>query len=263
LVRQKLLQDYKLMKIVLVTGGFDPIHSGHIAYLRAAKELGDQLIVGVNSDAWLVRKKSQAFMPLHERMIIVSALTAVDAVYRFDDRDGTAIAFINAMKEQYPNDEIIFANGGDRTADNIPEMSVKDVVFKFGVGGADKANSSSWILEEWKAPKTERPWGEYRVLYEQPGTKVKELTVEPGQSLSLQRHDYRAEYWHIVSGKCVVDQQLATGYQLPARVLQQHDQILIPIREWHRLHNPFAEPCKIVEIQYGKQTDELDIERKD
>ena len=87
--------------------------------------------------------------------------------------------------------------------------------------------------------------------------------MEPGQSLSLQRHEHRAEYWHVVSGKCIVEQQLATGYQLPSRTLLEHDQVLIPIREWHRLHNPFTEPCRIVEIQYGRSCDESDIERKD
>jgi quercetin dioxygenase-like cupin family protein len=91
----------------------------------------------------------------------------------------------------------VFANGGDRTQANIPEMSVQDsqVSFAFGVGGEDKRNSSSWILQEWKAPRTERQWGYYRVLHEVPGMKVKELTVDPGQSLSMQRHQHRAEYW--------------------------------------------------------------------
>jgi D-beta-D-heptose 7-phosphate kinase/D-beta-D-heptose 1-phosphate adenosyltransferase len=55
------------MKIVLITGGFDPIHSGHISYIQSAKKLGDQLVVGVNSDAWLTRKKGRPFMPLQER----------------------------------------------------------------------------------------------------------------------------------------------------------------------------------------------------
>ena len=169
------------MKIVLVTGGFDPLHSGHIKYLREAAQLGDKLIVGVNSDNWLERKKGRAFMPLYERQLIVSSIDGVDAAYRFNDDDGSACAFIEDMKAQYPGDEIIFANGGDRTKENIPEMRVNDVEFVFGVGGQDKQNSSSWILGEWKSPKTERPWGYYRVLHEVSGTKVKELTINPGQ----------------------------------------------------------------------------------
>ena len=251
------------MKIVIATGGFDPIHSGHIEYLKEAKKLGDTLIVGLNSDAWLSRKKGAAFMPWAERYAVVSKIKYVSQVRYWNDDDGSAIQLIEDIKHDFPYAEIIFANGGDRTVNNIPEMVVQGVNFVFGVGGTNKANSSSWILKDWKEPKTERPWGEYRVLYEQTGTKVKELTVEPGQSLSLQRHEYRAEYWHVVSGKCVVEQRLATGYQLPSNTLVAHDQILIPIREWHKLHNPFTEPCRLIEIQDGRSCDEMDIERTD
>ena len=77
-------------KVVLITGGFDPLHSGHIAYFRAAKELGDYLIVGINSDAWLERKKDRAFMNWNERATIVKNLKMVDYVIEFDDADGSA-----------------------------------------------------------------------------------------------------------------------------------------------------------------------------
>jgi cytidyltransferase-like protein len=261
LARQRFLFGEN-MKIVVVTGGFDPIHSGHIEYFRAAKALGDQLIVGVNSDAWLERKKGRAFMPYRERSLIVSAIDCVDAAYQFDDSDGSACSLLAYMKKQYPYAEIIFANGGDRTAENIPEMTVEGVTFAFGVGGENKANSSSWILDEWKAPKTERPWGYYRVLHEVPGTKVKELTVNPGQSLSMQRHALRAEYWHVAEGQCIVEQQMENGYMLPALELSKHKSAHIPTVGWHRLYNPFPEPCKIVEIQYGFDCIEEDIERR-
>ena len=150
------------MKIVLCTGGYDPIHSGHIAYFKSARELGDKLIVGVNSDSWLVRKKAQAFMPWEERANIVASLRDVDRVINFNDDDGTAKDAIRKVKDIFPEHEIIFANGGDRTKDNIPEMDLLEeytnLEFVFGVGGTNKANSSSWILQEWKAPKTERSW---------------------------------------------------------------------------------------------------------
>lgn len=89
-------------------------------------------------------------MTWQEREIIISNLHMVDEVISFDDSDNTAIDSIRKVKEKYPNDGIIFANGGDRTKDNIPEMVFNDVEFVFGVGGSDKANSSSWILEKWK-----------------------------------------------------------------------------------------------------------------
>jgi len=250
--------------IVLVTGGFDPIHSGHIAYFKAARTLGDMLIVGLNSDDWLERKKGRAFMPWNERLCIVNNLSMVDEVFTFDDEDDSARHFIQQVRAHYPDAKLIFANGGDRTIDNIPEMDVVDpkLCFEFAVGGTDKKNSSSWILEEWKAPKTLRPWGYYRVLHDVPGMKVKELTVEPGQSLSMQRHHQRAEYWIVSEGMAIINSVLAGGYALPSLKLIKHAEYKVPVAEWHQLTNPFDAPCKIVEIQYGEQCIEEDIERK-
>lgn len=251
-------------KIVLVTGGFDPVHSGHLAYFKHARTLGDWLVVGLNSDAWLTRKKGRPFMPLQERLALVGNLNMVDEVVTYNDDDGSSRDAIRVVRARYPDADIVFANGGDRTQANIPEMSVQDpkVTFEFGVGGEDKRNSSSWILQEWKAPKTLRQWGYYRVLHEVAGMKVKELTVEPGQSLSMQRHQHRAEYWIVSDGECIVNSQLAGGYTLPPTHLRPHQEYRIAVGEWHQLTNPFDVPCKIVEIQYGDQCVEEDIERK-
>jgi cytidyltransferase-like protein len=252
------------MKIVLITGGFDPLHSGHIAYFKAAKTLGDMLIVGLNSDDWLVRKKGAAFMPWNERLCIINNLSMVDEVYTFDDNDGSAKHFIQQARAHYPDAELIFANGGDRTKDNIPEMDVVDsnLSFVFGVGGEDKKNSSSWILQEWKAPKTERQWGYYRVLHEVPGMKVKELTVNPGCSLSMQRHNLRAEYWIVSEGQAAVNRATPLNFELAPAMLDKHNQLHVAVQEWHQLTNPYEHPLKIVEIQYGEQCIEEDIERK-
>ena len=250
--------------IVLITGGFDPLHSGHIAYFKAAKKLGDILVVGVNSDSWLTRKKGAPFMPYTERAEIVRNIVGVNYVIEFPDDDGSARGAINIVRQSYPADKIIFANGGDRTNDNIPEMDIADdnIQFVFGVGGEDKKNSSSWILQEWKAPKTERPWGYYRVLHEVPGMKVKELTVDPGKTLSMQKHSLRSEYWIVSEGRCVVNSQMIGGYSLPPKTLNKHQEYNIAVGDWHQLTNPFDTPCKIVEIQYGEQCVEEDIERK-
>ena len=250
--------------IVLVTGGFDPLHSGHIAYFRAAKQLGDTLVVGVNSDAWLVRKKGRAFMPWNERMTIVKNIKDVDFVLEFNDDDGSAKSAIKLARQTWPDHKIVFANGGDRTDTNIPEMEFEDnnLEFAFGVGGFDKANSSSWILEEWKAPKTERQWGYYRVLHEVPGMKVKELTVNPGKSLSMQRHKSRSEFWIVSEGQAMVNRSTPLNFDLPPAELNKHDQLHIVKQEWHQLTNPYSHPLKIVEIQYGDQCIEEDIERR-
>ena len=140
-------------KVVIVTGGFDPIHSGHIAYFKAARSLGDILMVGINSDEWLVRKKGKAFLPLKERAAIVGAIKGVDHVLTgFDDSDGSAKDAIHNARLMFPDAHLIFANGGDRNGKNIPEMDYHDnnLSFVFGVGGEDKRNSSSWILDNWK-----------------------------------------------------------------------------------------------------------------
>ena len=256
-----------MKRIVLITGGFDPLHSGHIAYIKAAKALGDILIVGVNSDEWLRRKKGQEFMPWEERATIISNLYDVDRVINFNDSDNSAKDAIRKVRSIYPNAHIIFANGGDRTKENIPEMEVlKEMLhleFVFGVGGEDKKNSSSWILQEWKAPKTERQGGYYRVLHEQgKEVKLKELTVNPGCRLSMQRHKDRAEHWFVSEGTATVYTiNSSTDVELTG-VYNKFSSLHIEKTAWHQLCNETAEPLKIIEIQYGDNCVEEDIERK-
>lgn len=254
-----------MSKVVVITGGFDPIHKGHLDYIKAAKELGQVLIVGVNSDEWLVRKKGRSFMPFEDRVAIIDALTYVDYAIPFDDRDGSGKDAIAWARRVYPEHTIVFANGGDRTSENIPEMDFVDnnIEFVFGVGGENKANSSSWILEEWKAPKTERPWGYYRVLHEVGRkVKVKELTVEPGKHLSMQRHKNRLEKWFVAEGTATLytinrssDMELVGTYE-------QFTTVHIHADQWHQLVNESSEPLKIIEIQYGNVCIEEDIERR-
>ena len=252
------------MTIVLVTGGFDPLHSGHIAYFEAAKKLGDQLVVGINSDAWLVRKKGRAFMPLKERITIVKNLKNVDWVMDFNDEDDTANNAISKLIASTSiGSKIIFANGGDRTKENIPEMDEwPNVDFVFGVGGEVKQNSSSWILEDWKNPKTIRNWGWYRVLDDKAGYKVKELVIEPGKSLSMQRHQDRSEHWYILKGTCTMNTiNVSSDYEEYGK-FKEHQTIRINKRQWHQGCNETKEPCHILEVQYGDRCVEDDIERR-
>lgn len=255
------------MKVVLVTGGFDPIHSGHIAYFEAAKKLGDMLIVGVNSDMWLSRKKGKPFMSITERIAIIKNLKMVDNVFAFADDDSTACDAIQKALNTYPDATIVFANGGDRNSNNIPEMEMEGterVEFLFGVGGEDKKNSSSWILENWKKPKTERAWGYYRVLHEVGNhVKLKELTVNPKTCLSMQRHEKRAEFWFVAEGEATVYtvDPFSTDYDLLASPAK-HQSTWIKLNEWHQLCNETDKPLKLIEIQYGENCVEEDIERK-
>ena len=143
--------------IVLVTGGFDPIHSGHISYFKSAKAIAplSPLAVGLNSDDWLRRKKGKPFMPINERIAIVRELKMVDVVIEFDDSNGTSKCAIEQLLEIY--DKVIFANGGDRHNENVPEYEIfkddNNVIFRWAVGGLNKLNSSSWILSEWENKK--------------------------------------------------------------------------------------------------------------
>ena len=253
------------MKVVLVTGGFDPLHSGHIAYLKAANELGDKLVVGVNTDAWLTRKKGRPFMPGGERISIIKNLSMVDHCLLFGDDDDSAIEAINNVRMLYPDAHIVFANGGDRTSKNIPEMNTKDenISFEFGIGGENKANSSSWILDEWKTQKTERDWGYWRVLDDKPkkGYKVKELVIYPGKSLSDQKHFKRSEQWAILEGKVKMDTEW-NGIQSSVLLEPESRPYNIAIEVWHKASNPGTENAHILEIQRGTECVEEDIERR-
>jgi len=139
--------------VVLVTGGFDPLHSGHISLLRSAKQIAPMsaLAVGLNSDYWLTKKKGQPFLPLEERITIVRSLEMVDNVLEFSDGDGSAVEAIEQCLQIY--DKVIFANGGDRHNENTPEFerfkNDDRVVFRWAVGGLGKVQSSSWILDKW------------------------------------------------------------------------------------------------------------------
>ena len=135
-------------KLSLVTGGFDPIHSGHISYFKRAKDLSNYLVVGVNTEEWLTRKKGQYFQSWKERAEIIRHLDMVDAVISWDDEDDSACGAIAKCLEIA--ETVIFANGGDRGKDNTPEVDKYGdhpcVEFAWGIGGDDKMNSSSWIL---------------------------------------------------------------------------------------------------------------------
>ncbi len=142
-----------MSKYYIVSGGFDPIHEGHIAMIKDAREKSDGVILLLNSDAWLQRKKGKNFMEFKTRQVICENIKGVIDAFGFNDDDGTAGDGIRLAREKYPNDELVFANGGDRTKSNIPEGPVCEqynVNLEFGVGGEYKANSSSWILEKWK-----------------------------------------------------------------------------------------------------------------
>lgn len=131
---------------IMVSGGFDPVHIGHIRMIREASKYGDVIVVA-NSDDWLFRKKGFVFMEWEQRTEILSAIKGVIKVSGVDDSDGTVCEAIRRLKPNY------FANGGDRKKHNTPEQSVceeMDVKMLWGMGGDYKANSSSELVERIK-----------------------------------------------------------------------------------------------------------------
>jgi len=250
------------MKIIIVSGGFDPIHSGHIAYFKSARNHGDRLVVALNSDSWLENKKGKFFMPFNERKAIIESMSCVDEVIDFNDDDkGSAINALEKVKNLYPNDNLFFANGGDRTNSNIPEMSVSGIEFLFSVGGDDKKNSSSWILKNWQYYHEEKLWGSFYNLFEDEQVKVKELIVDPGKGMSFQKHFKRHEIWMVSKGSCIVNYSKDDPDNKKSMQLNKFDHYLVPLGEWHQITNPFDKTCHLIEIQYGEECVEEDIER--
>ena len=142
--------------IIVLSGGFDPVHKGHLRMFREASWLGHQVIVGLNSDEWLSRKKGKQFMEFEERKEILEGFKYVNQVIPFNDSDNTAseaIIYVHNMFEHRDEDyNIYFANGGDRGRGNVPEVGVckeLDVVMLWGIGGG-KIQSSSWLTNGGK-----------------------------------------------------------------------------------------------------------------
>ena len=138
--------------IVLVSGGFDPVHSGHISLIQEAADYGD-VIVLLNSDEWLRAKKGKEFLPYKEREIIMGSIKKVIDVISFDDSDTTCIDGIRKAISKYPNRKLKFANGGDRNNKTTPETvfcEKNGIETLWGIGGDFKKNSSSWILKRWE-----------------------------------------------------------------------------------------------------------------
>lgn len=146
------MENNKAIKIVVVSGGFDPIHIGHVRMILEAKKLGDRLVVVINNDNWLRKKKGFAFMPQEERKEIVEAIQGVDEVVLTTHEEGTGdMSVIESLKIIQPH---IFANGGDRknVADVLEAAICNEIgcemVFNIGFGG--KVQSSSWLIAKSK-----------------------------------------------------------------------------------------------------------------
>tara|TARA_Y100000592_G_scaffold95983_1_gene163579 strand:+ start:137 stop:571 length:435 start_codon:yes stop_codon:yes gene_type:complete len=138
--------------VIAVSGGFDPVHIGHIRMILDAARYGDVMII-INSDDWLMRKKGYVFMPWKERAEIMGNIKGVRFVTAVDDSDGTVC---EALRRHKPD---AFANGGDRKTENTPEMDVCEelgIQMMWAIGGNDKPQSSSWLVNKLKENKNGR-----------------------------------------------------------------------------------------------------------
>lgn len=146
---------FERQMVMIVSGGFDPIHPGHIEMFREASKFGDIVVAGVNSDEWLRRKKGKEFQRFYDRLRIVETNQFVNLAMGFNDDDDTAIDLIRRTLRMFPHlpaDRFTFCNGGDRGTDNTPEADYcreKGVNLKYAVGGANKFSSSSILLSDW------------------------------------------------------------------------------------------------------------------
>lgn len=251
----------------IVSGGFDPIHSGHISMFKHARKIGDELLVIVNNDNFLIGKKGTSFMTEDERLKIVESIKFVDKVFLSIDKDSTVSSSLEKINEKYSDKyNLVFANGGDRNDSNVPEQKICnklkiDLVFEVG---NEKILSSSQILQNYISSfskeknylkKHIKPWGYFQNLYSSESFLVKVLSINEGEEISYQSHKYRAEFWYILEGNIEVKLDGKTSN------LSANETISIPHKSKHQIINNGTSVAKILEIQKGKILSENDIIR--
>ncbi len=244
------------MKKIVVSGGFDPVHIGHLELLENAKKLGNQLTVILNSDKFLQQKKGFIFMPFDERKKILLGFSCVDKVVRSIDKDNTVCETLKSLRKK--NQVDVFANGGDRKDINdIPEYKIcKDngIEMLFDIGG-DKIQSSSELIEQFNNYSEKRPWGYFENLLEEKNYKVKKLVIHPKEKISLQSHNFRKEKWHIVkgTGRVFIEDKVFS--------CKKGSYFEIKTKQIHSIENTGSKDLEIIEIQLGSKLLEEDIIR--
>jgi len=250
------LQKIGKEKWVAVSGGFDPLHIGHVRMFEEARALGGKLVVILNNDNWLMNKKGFVFMPQEERKEVLLSLAAVDDVVITEhELNGEDKSVSLELRKIRPS---IFANGGDRgNKSEIPETAVCeecDIEMVFNVGYGGKIQSSSWLTNGNVNNVVDvRPWGSFEVFKHKPHYWIKTISVLPGKRLSLQKHSKRSEVWTCVDGE--VEAEISGT----VKKLKIGDTVTLQVGEIHRLSS--SSGGTVVEVAYGDEVREDDIER--
>ncbi|HWO06960.1 MAG TPA: adenylyltransferase/cytidyltransferase family protein [Candidatus Paceibacterota bacterium] len=259
---------------VAVSGGFDPLHIGHVRMFKAARKLGDKLVVILNNDHWLKDKKGFSFMPEKERAELIKALPFVDKVVLtgHSPKDPPGSPYHRGVSRELKRlRPAVFANGGDRNrkdARNVQSPLHWDIKtckelgiqMAYNVGHGGKVQSSSWMIKNAArhVARNIRPWGEFYNWDTGKKWHLKTIYVKPKSRLSLQYHNHRSEHWVLVEGEAMV---LTIRDGKEERVpLKYGDIFWVERGTPHRLMS--EKGAIIVEVALG-QFDEDDIVRLD
>ena len=243
----------------LVSGGFDPVHVGHLRMFQDAKNLSNKVILLLNNDEWLIKKKGKPFMNQNQRKEILEEFKSITEVIIQTSSEKSSSRAIEEFVNNNSNKSICYCNGGDRS--NIKNILESDICQKlgvsleFGIGGEEKVESSSQLTKNYLGNVEKRPWGNYHIIAKNTGYQIKEIKVTQGSKLSLQKHEARSEFWQIVKG----DSKITIENQ--EYFLKEKEHIYIPKDTIHRIENIGKEELIFIEIQLGEILKEEDIIR--